>query len=286
MNKEVIEILGGTDKKLFIDCTLGMGGHSYHILKHFKGSRVVAIDVDQESIKKAKMNLKDFKDRILYYKFNFIKLFEKKEIPVQQASGVLIDPGISTFQLKKRDRGFSHNVNAPLDMRKDKTSELTAAGVINSYQEKELIQLFKDYGEVRDPAGFAKKIIETRLFQSIETTNHLKDIIEKYYSWKPKQGKSHPAAKVFQALRIAVNKELDGVEDFLLKAAHKLKRGARIVFLTFHSVEDRIVKKAFNQLRNIKKVKIIKPFPAFPSEDELKNNLASRSVKLRAVEVV
>ena len=286
MSKEVLDIFSHTDKKSFIDCTLGMGGHSYYLLRNFKKANITAIDLDRESMNLAKINLKEFGERIKFHVLNFITLFEHPEIEVDNVSGILVDPGISTYQLKEKKRGFSHNTDGPLDMRKDPTSELTAYQVVNQYSEQQLSQIFEDFGEINNSKRLAKRIIEARLFNPIASTSQLKSIIDGFKPWKPKTGKSHPAAQVFQALRIAINRELDGIEDFLLKAATRLKQGARIVFLSFHSLEDRIAKRTFKRLKDEGVVKILKPFPAFPSEEEVRKNLASRSVKLRAVEIL
>ena len=292
MNKEVIDIFRETDRKWFIDCTLGMGGHTYHILNTFENSKVMGIDLDEKSLEQAKVNLGEFRDRVEFHRFNFTELFEKVDLSGKEISGILIDPGISMFQLTDHQRGFSHNIDSALDMRKDARSGLTAYDVLNGFSEKELTELFETYGEVRKAGELAKRIIEYRLFNPIDSTLKLKEMVGKLYGWKPRRGKTHPAANVFQALRIVVNKELEGVEEFLAKIPGFLvpKKGtgkrARIVFLTFHSVEDRIVKKAFTALQKEKKLKIIKPFPAFPSEEEIARNQPSRSVKLRAGELL
>ena len=286
MNKEIIDVFDHTDKNTFVDCTIGPGGHSYHILKHFEDSKIIAIDVDGESLKKAEANLKGFGDRIRFYQFNFIHLFDRINGLKENVSGILIDPGISTYQLKQKNRGFSHSIDSPLDMRKDSATELTAYEVINSFKGDQLIEIFEMYGEVRNAGELAKKIIERRLFHPIDTTFKLREIVEHVYRWKHRKGKIHPAAKVFQAIRIFVNKELEGIGDFLKKLPDCLKAGARVVHLTYHSIEDRIVKKMFGLLQNQARVKVIKPFPAFPSKSEIAANPPSRSSKLRAVEVL
>lgn len=289
MNKEIIEIFRETEQKHFVDCTLGMGGHSYFFLKSFENCRVTGIDMDSESLAKAQKNLAEFGDRVRFLNFNFMDIQEKlglKKEMDNDISGLLVDPGISIYQLKEHERGFSHSIDAPLDMRKDRNSELTAFHIINSYSEKQLIEIFEKYGEIRNAAQLAKRIIESRLFNPIDTTIKLSAIIEKLYNWKPKRGKTHPAANVFQALRIVVNKELDGFREFLERIPSMLNTGARVIILTFHSVEDRIVKQCFMELQREMKIRIIKPFPAFPSKEEIEINLPSRSVKLRAGEIL
>ncbi len=287
MNKEVIDIFQDTDQQLFIDCTLGMGGHSYKILENFETSRVLGVDIDAESMKKAADNLSKFQHRVEYKRINYTRLFQEMNLEDKPISGILVDPGISIPQLKEKERGFSHNIDdAPLDMRKDQTAELTAYDVVNTYKLAELRDLLDKYGELKNPHLLARKIIETRLFGKIETTGQLKELVEKVYKWHPKRGKSHPAAKVFQALRIVVNGELEGIDSFLEDAVNTLKKGARIIFLTFHSVEDRMIKHIFVNYKKQNRVKIIKPFPAVPSEEEVAENFASRSTKLRAVEIL
>lgn len=284
MNKEVTAIFAETGRKCFIDCTLGMGGHSRHILEAFENAKVMGIDTDEKSLEQAKANLGDFADRVEFYCFNFTELFEKLDLAGKDISGILIDPGISTYQLSDQTRGFSHNIDSALDMRKDSRSQLTAYNIINSFTEKQLTEMFEKYGEIRKAAELSKRIIEARLFNPIDSTLKLKEVVEKLYGWKPKRGKTHPAANVFQALRIVVNKELEGIEDFLKKIPRFLSR-TRIVFITFHSLEDRIVKRTFITLQKEMKLKIIKPFPAFPSESEIARNQPSRSAKLRAGEL-
>lgn len=286
MNREIINIFDRTQKKTFVDCTVGMGGHSYCILNHFQDSQIIAIDIDKKSLKQAKTNLKEFSSRIVFHSFNFVDLFEKLDLSKEPVSGILVDPGISMVQLKDDHRGFSHHINAELDMRKDKRSKLTAFEVINSFSQLQLEDIFKKYGEVRNSEKLAKKIIETRLFEKIDSTLKLRSIIEKVYGKKIPKGKVHPAAQVFQALRIFVNRELEGMASFIDKIPRFLQSGARMVFLTYHSLEDRIVKKAFRLLQKKSEIKILKPFPGFPSADEISHFPASRSAKLRAGEVI
>lgn len=286
MNKEVVDIFSKTGKELFIDCTVGMGGHSYHILRNFKNSKIIAIDCDRRSLEMAKKNLKEFGERVCFHRFNYIEFFKKTNFLNRKVSAILVDPGISSYQLKDKNRGFSHSIDSRLDMRKDEASELTAFDVINSFSERQLTEIFTEYGEVKKAEELSKEIIERRLFGVIDSTLKLREIIEKIYKWKPIKGKIHPAAKVFQALRIFVNKELEGVEIFLKKIPEYFNSGTRIIFLSYHSIEDRIVKKTFRYLCKIMKAKIIKPFPGFPSKNEIMINHSSRSAKLRAVEVL
>lgn len=288
MNREIVGMFANTDRELFLDCTLGMGGHSYYILKNFENTNVIGVDIDSESIEKAKINLKEFQNRIEYYNINYTEIFRNKDLLSKKISGVLVDPGISMYQLKQENRGFSHNINSPLDMRKDRNSENykeTAYDVINSYKENRLSEIFKTYGDIKNAGRLSKKIIEKRLFERIDTTFKLKKIVEKALGF-PQRGKVHPAARVFQALRIYINRELEGFEDFIRKIPEYLKRGGVILFLTFHSIEDRVVKKTLNALKEAGIVKIIKPFPMFPTEKEIEENSASAPAKLRVAEVI
>jgi 16S rRNA (cytosine1402-N4)-methyltransferase len=285
MNKEVLEIFQGSAKKLFVDCTVGGGGHSYHILNAFAGARVIAVDQDEESIALARENLKVFGRRVRFHLGSFCDLFEHFDCRKLAVSGILVDPGISTVQLKKSQRGFSHTVDGPLDMRKDRRMGLTAAEVLNSYPEEKLAEIVFKYGEVTEARRLAKKIIEKRLFAPLQSTVQLRLLVEEVTHWRPRPGLVHPAAKVFQALRIFINHELDGMETWLEKIPVNLRAGGRLVFITYHSLEDRLVKKGFLQLRQSKKVELIRPFPGFPSSEEISENPASRSAKLRALEV-
>jgi len=286
MNKEVVDLFAETSRKLFIDCTLGLGGHAYYLLKNFKNCKVIGVDVDGDSIEKARANLGEFKQRIQFEKTNFVRITEKIKIPLAKVSGILVDPGLSLYQIKNQARGFSHSIDSQLDMRKDDTLVNTAGKVINTYSYNELKDIFYEYGEIKKAHGLARRIIEARLSNSIDSTSELKKIVERLYHWKPRRGMLHPAAQVFQALRIYVNRELEDIKDFLKKILQNLKTGCRIIFLTYHSLEDRIVKREFKKNRDREIVKIIKPFPAVPTQAEKNQNPPSRSAKLRAVEIL
>jgi 16S rRNA (cytosine1402-N4)-methyltransferase len=285
MNKEVLDIFQGSAKKLFVDCTVGGGGHSYHILNTFKAARVIAVDQDEESIALAKENLQAFGRRVSFHLGTFGDLFEDFDCRRLAVSGILVDPGISTVQLKKSQRGFSHTVDGPLDMRKDRHDPLTAAEVLNSFSEEKLAEIFFQYGEIAEARRLAKKIIEKRLFVQLQSTVQLRLLVEDVTHWRPRPGLVHPAAKVFQALRIFINHELEGIEAWLDKIPFNLRAGGRVIFITYHSLEDRLVKKGFQRLQQLKKVKLLRPFPGFPSGEEVFENPASRSAKLRALEV-
>jgi 16S rRNA (cytosine1402-N4)-methyltransferase len=285
MNKEVLEIFSGTRKKLFVDCTVGGGGHSHHILVAFPQSRVIALDQDGESLDLARKNLLRFGERVRFHQGSFIDLFENFDCRRLDVSGVLVDPGISTVQLKENRRGFSHSLDGPLDMRKDQDSGPTAAEVLNTFSEEKLADIFSRYGEVPNARRLAKAIIEKRLFAPWNSTVQLRLLVEHLAHWRPRRGLVHPAAKVFQALRIFVNQELEGLEPWLEKIPGHLPSGSRVVFLTYHSLEDRMVKHVFQLLQRREQAQLLRPFPATPGRSELDENLASRSAKLRALEV-
>jgi len=285
MNKEVLEIFSGTRKKLFVDCTVGAGGHSYHILVAFPQCRVIALDLDEASLALARENLLGFGERVRFHHGSFIDLFEDFDLRRLDVSGVLVDPGISTVQLREDRRGFSHSLDGPLDMRKNQAAGLTAADVLNTFSEEKLADIFSRFGEVPNARRLAKAIIEKRLFAPWNSTVQLRLLVENLSHWHPRRGLVHPAAKVFQALRIFVNRELEGLDSWLEKIPGHLPSGSRVAFLTYHSLEDRMVKHAFQQLQRREKAELIRPFPATPGSAEIEENLASRSAKLRALEV-
>ncbi|MCX6556298.1 MAG: 16S rRNA (cytosine(1402)-N(4))-methyltransferase RsmH [Candidatus Aminicenantes bacterium] len=285
MSKEVLEIFQGSAKKLFVDCTVGAGGHSTHILTAFAGARMIAIDQDEESIALARANLKVFGRRVRFHLGSFGDLFEDFNCRRLAVSGILVDPGISTVQLKKGQRGFSHSLDGPLDMRKNQRQLLTAADVLNTFAEKKLADIFSRYGEFAAAERLAKKIIEKRLFAPLQSTVQLRLLVEEVTRWRPRPGLVHPAAKVFQALRIFINHELEGIEAWLQQIPANLRPGSRVVFITYHSLEDRLVKQGFQRLQQAGLVRLLRPFPGFPGSEELSQNLASRSAKLRALEV-
>ncbi len=286
MNREVLEVFAGTRKKLFVDCTVGTGGHSHHLLSAFPGAQVIAIDLDGESLDLARENLLSFGQRVRFHHGTYLSLFEDFDCRRLAVSGVLVDPGISTVQLKKIQRGFSHSLDGPLDMRKDPASGgTTAADVLNTFSEDQLAEMFSRYGEVPEARRLAKAVIEKRLFAPWNSTAQLRRLVEGICRWRPRPGLVHPAARVFQALRIFVNQELEGLESWLAKIPAQMPAGSRVVFLTYHSLEDRMVKRVFQQLQRQEKARILRPFPAMPGREEVEENLASRSAKLRALEV-
>lgn len=286
MNREVVDIFRAVDPRLLVDCTLGMGGHSHQLLQACPNCRILGIDMDAASLDRARTHLSDFAPRVSFLCANFVDFLDEGGIDPAEISGVLIDPGLSMMQLKEADRGFSHSLDGPLDMRKDRRQELTAAQVVNTAPQLELERIFREYGEVPRAREIAKKIIEKRLYGPLQTTGELRRLVEDVCRWRPRPGLLHPAAQVFQALRIHINRELDGLREFFLHLAAVLSAGARIVFIAYHSLEDRVAKTVFRELQQQGRLQLIRPFPMRPSDDEVRLNPPSRSARLRAVEVV
>lgn len=291
---EVVDGLNLKNNSLVIDCTLGDAGHSEAILAKIgpKG-KLLGIDADPESLLRAKNNLYKFEKQTIFVRDNFVNL-EKiaKENNFANVDAILMDLGWSTPQFKERNRGFSFESDEPLDMRYSADVGDTAADILDQYSLSELINIFKYYGEEKLSAEIAKSIVSTRSDKPIKTSAQLTEIILQVYRAKLKTDKEipwvggiHPATKVFQALRIAVNKELEVVRQALPQALGTLKSGGRLAVITFHSLEDRIVKQYFVKNNN-KILKIINKKPLVASDAELKNNSSSRSAKLRIVEKI
>lgn len=298
MPKEVVEYLAPKPNENFIDCTLGGGGHAQAILSLTgPDGKLLGIDLDPEAIKAAKAKLQKYGERAVLINDNFKNL--KKIIydagGFTQINGILLDLGLSSYELEDETRGFSFRGSAFLDMRFG-ASEKTAAYIVNQYKEENLTRIFKDYGEERYAKLIAREIVKERKVQPIRTTEQLVKIIEKVYPHNPKS-KIHPATKVFQALRIEVNHELENLQEILPQAMDLLVKGGRLVVISFHSLEDRIVKDFFkNEAKGCicppklpvcvcnhkPTLKILTKKIITPSLGEIKNNPRSRSAKLRA----
>jgi 16S rRNA (cytosine1402-N4)-methyltransferase len=245
--------------------------------------------MDESALLKAEENLKGFSDRIELYHSDFRNIPDL-DLDFAQVRGMIFDLGISSYQLDSPERGFSYSQEGPLDMRMDRRSRITAAKIINKYSEPRLAQIFYDYGELRQSRKLAAAIVSRRKLQKIETTTQLFRIVEEVCHWRPQRGKTHPAARVFQALRIEVNEELAELDAFIERTAGKLQAGARIVGISFHSLEDRIIKHTFARLASGQEkeplIKILTKKPVRPTEEEVSVNFRSRSAKLRAAERV
>ncbi len=287
---------------IWFDGTVGGGGHSYEILKRTSPSgQLIATDLDENAIAAASERLSEFSGRFRIYKNNY-KNFAAvlSEAGVSELDGVLLDFGVSSFQLDERERGFSYMQDAPLDMRMDAKAPLTAEDVVNGYAEEELAKILKEYGEERFATNIARNVAAARKQYRIRTTGELAKIVEASIPAKFRQN-GPCARKTFQAIRIEVNGELDGLEEAVKGLARRLKKGGRICILTFHSLEDRIVKNAFRELATDcicdkslpvcvcgkkKEIEIITHKPLTASAEELQNNSRAKSAKLRIAEKV
>jgi len=285
MSSEIAEFLQYPGDTLVIDCTLGMGGHAESILRSGTHSRILGLEMDEQSLGKARNRLQPFAGRVEFRQSNFLDLFKLDGIAWPSVTGILLDPGLSMDQIKDPARGFSHSLDGPLDMRKDASQKLTAAELINRGSEAQLAEIFFKYGQVNAARSLAKRIIEKRLFTPFRTTLQLSELVESFFHWRPRRGVLHPAAKVFQALRIAVNNELDGLKEWIGQVMERCFPGTRLAFLAYHSLEDRIVKEEFRRFQTAGRFLIKKPFPVLPDDDELERNPASRSARLRLGEI-
>lgn len=294
---ETINNLNLKENSIVVDCTLGYGGHSSEILKKITKGRLYAFDQDEEAIKCANTKLSSISNNYEIIKSNFKNLkseLEKRNI--QSVNAIMYDLGVSSPQLDEEERGFSFHKDAPLDMRMDVSNSFSAYNVVNEYSYEELVRIFRDYGEEKYACSIAKKIIDKRNINAIKTTLELVEIIKSAVPYKYKQEK-HPARKVFQAIRIEVNHELEVFEDSIKQALELISVGGRICVITFHSLEDRICKKIFKEYSSLPKELEKMPVvpeelqPKFkiidciyPSDIEIKNNKRSRSSKLRVIE--
>lgn len=286
MSREVLEAVKATSCHLFVDCTLGMGGHTLAVLKACPEIRIVAVDQDEESLVKARQNLGEYTDRITFVSGDFTDLFDLCPINLQSISALLIDPGLSMVQLSEADRGFSHRLEGPLDMRKDRRQSLTAADVVNGYGFDRLLDVFRQYGEVPSAERIVESIIHRRLKTPLTTTLELTGLIELVCHWRPRPGLLHPAARVFQALRIEVNQELSRLVEFIRRIPPYMEKGGSLLVLSYHSVEDRMVKQTVKELAQQKMLELVKPFPRQPSADEVAANNPSRSARLRQMRIL
>ena len=285
LQKEVIEYLNPKPNENFIDCTIGEGGHSLAILeKNGPTGKVLGIDRDPGVIKNIESRIPnlEFRKRLVLVCDNFANLEEiVKKQNFKQVSGILFDLGMSSWHLEKSGRGFSFLRNEPLDMRYNLENPLTAEKIVNYWSKPEIEKILREYGEERFAKKIAERIIESRA-KPIETTFQLIEIIKSVIPRKYQVGRLHPATRTFQALRIAVNDELNNLEKVLPQAINVLNRGGRLVAISFHSLEDRIVKNFLKKCGGDACVKLITKKPIRPSREEIIKNHRSRSAKLRA----
>ncbi|MDY6023482.1 MAG: 16S rRNA (cytosine(1402)-N(4))-methyltransferase RsmH [Candidatus Borkfalkiaceae bacterium] len=288
---------------VYFDGTLGGGGHSYEILKRSSpDGRLVATDLDEYALARARERLKEFEGRFTLVKDNFKNFSEiRKNLNIDLFDGILLDLGVSSFQLDDKDRGFSYLAeDKELDMRMSKENPLSAEIIVNEYSENDLKRIFSDYGEEKFASAIARNIVSGRKKERIRTVGQLNAIIAESIPKKFQQD-GHPSKRTFQAIRIEVNGELDRLYETVLEMGRSLKKGGRIAIITFHSLEDRIVKRAFKMLEcdcvcdkslpvcvcgKVKEAEIVTPKPITASEDEIRINPRSKSAKLRVAEKV
>lgn len=298
---ETIEGLNIKPDGIYVDGTLGGGGHSFEVCKRLgaKGS-IIGIDQDAAAIKAAGDRLKDFGEKVTIVRSNYCEMkLRLHELGIGKVDGIILDLGVSSYQLDTAERGFSYREDAPLDMRMDTRQSMTARDIVNDYSERDLYRVIRDYGEDKFAKNIAKHIVIARGEEPIETTGQLTEIIRAAIPMKYQKKSGHPAKRTFQAIRIELNRELEVLRDSLDDMIDLLNPGGRLCIITFHSLEDRIVKSAFKKNEHpctcppdfpvcvcgkVSKGSIITRKPILPSEEELEQNSRSKSAKLRIFE--
>ncbi len=286
MLKEVIDYLDLKPGDTIVDATIGLGGHSRCILKNITpGGRLIGIDRDQESLEMVRQTLKDFEGAYELAHSNFVDIDRVLEnLKVKKVNGILFDLGLSSFQLDNPERGFSFQSEGPLDMRLDRNSYICAYDLLNNLNEEEISALLWNFGQERWHNRIARFLVQERQKHPIATTRELSDIVIRAVPYKYRHYRIHPATRTFQAVRIAVNRELETLEIALKKAVEFLGRSGRICVISFHSLEDRIAKLGFRQLAANGILNIITAKPLTPQAAEVRDNPSSRSAKLRVAE--
>ncbi len=301
--EECIDGLNIKDSGIYVDGTLGGGGHSLEIVKRLgEEGRLIAIDRDADALMAAGERLHAYKDKVTYVHDDFKNCIEVlDELGIDKVDGILLDLGVSSYQLDNAERGFSYMKDAPLDMRMDQSQFLTAFNVVNEFTVSQLTKILYEYGEEKLAPRIAERIAAHRDKETISTTLQLAKIVEESYPAKTRWKFGHPAKRTFQAIRICVNNELTGLGDTVTEMARRLKKGGRMAVITFHSLEDRIVKTAFKDLSlsctcppdfpvcvcgKVKEVELINKKPITASNAELDRNSRAESAKLRIVERV
>lgn len=298
--KECIEGLKIKPTGIYVDGTLGGGGHSFRILQYLTTGKLIGIDQDLDALKAATERLKIFEARFVPVHSNFSNLTNVLQtLEIEKFDGLLLDLGVSSYQLDEAERGFSYMNDGKLDMRMNQTDTFTAYDVVNTYSERELTDVISTYGEENWATRISKFIIEARAEKKIETTYELVEIIKKAIPAGARKDGPHPAKRTFQAIRIEVNNELKIIENTIIDAVAHLNKGGRVAIITFHSLEDRIVKNAYKKLAQgctcppefpvcvcggKPSVKIISKKPILPSDEEIESNPRARSAKLRVAE--
>jgi 16S rRNA (cytosine1402-N4)-methyltransferase len=285
--EEVMEYLDVRREGVYIDCTVGLGGHASEILKRNPKASLIGFDIDEKSLIRAKNRLLAHAERVTLYHSDFRYLADLN-MEFDKVRGVFLDLGISSFQLDSQERGFSYAFDGPLDMRMDLRNKITAAKILNRYSEHHLSQIFWEFGEFRQAKKLAHEIVNRRKEKKIETTKQFLGVIEDVCHWRPQRGKTHPAAKVFQAVRIEVNQELKSLSGFLERKIQRCPQGCRFVVISFHSLEDRIIKRVFSRMASPEDhspwIRLLTKKPIRPADEEIERNFRARSAKLRAAE--
>ncbi len=288
---------------IYVDGTLGGGGHSYQIASGLsEKGRLIGIDQDEAAIKAAGERLAEFGDKVTIVRSNYRNTKAVlSELGIHEIDGMMLDLGVSSYQLDNKDRGFSYRYDTPLDMRMDERQTLSARTIVNEYDEMTLFRIIRDYGEDKFAKNIAKHIVKARAEKPIETTGELNEIIKAAIPAKMRAEGGHPSKRTFQAIRIECNKELEVLKESLEELIDLLTPGGRLCIITFHSLEDRIVKTAFKQAANpctcpssfpvcvcgkVSKGKVVTGKPILPSEEELLVNSRSKSAKLRIFEKI
>lgn len=300
--EECLEGLDLKDNGIYVDGTLGGAGHSSKILERAKNIKLIGIDRDNDALISSKKRLQEYKNQVIFVHDNFNNIkYILDNFNISEVDGILVDLGVSSYQLDNADRGFSFRFDSKLDMRMNREDKLTAFEVVNTYSEESLKKIFKEYGEENFAGSIARKIVISRIKKPIETTFELRDIIlSSVPKYKGHDGKTN-VTRCFQAIRIEVNGELDKLSQFIKDAVSKLKKGGRIAIISFHSLEDRIVKNTFKELstscicppdfpicvcNHKAELKIISNHPITASKEELEINSRSASAKLRVAEKI
>lgn len=285
---------------LYVDGTLGGGGHAYEVCKRLGSGKLIGIDQDADAIEAAGKRLLPFQDKATIVRSNYANIKEVlKDLEIEGVDGIYLDLGVSSYQLDNEERGFTYRVDAPLDMRMDQRQTQTASDIVNGYEERELYRIIRDYGEDKFAKNIAKHIVAARQQSPIMTTGQLTQIIRESIPMKIQAAGGHPAKRTFQAIRIELNKELDVLRDSLDGMIDLLDDGGRLCIITFHSLEDRIVKTIFRKNENPctcppdfpvcvcgkkSKGRVITRKPILPSDEEMEENPRSKSAKLRIFE--
>lgn len=300
---ETVDELNIKPDGIYVDGTLGGGGHSYEIAKRLsEGGRLIGIDQDEDAIKAASKRLEPYMDRVTIVRNNYCNMDKVlDELGIDKVDGIMLDLGVSSYQLDAADRGFTYNVDTALDMRMDQRQEITAKDIVNEYSEFDLYRIIRDYGEDRFAKNIAKHIVAARQEKPIETTFELNDIIKAAIPMKVRATGGHPSKRTYQAIRIELNKELEVLENSIDMMIDRLKLEGRLCIITFHSLEDRIVKTRFRNNENpctcppsfpacvcgkVPKGRVITRKPVVPTDEEINENSRSKSSKLRVFERV